>query len=168
VEPVAVHAGLWSWSEPGLFHVPPIVPFGWSAFAGFSAWISRKAAQWRSPFFTYWVVIVLPVVGTHLILLMVWWSVFRWVSTPIHPIYGVVIAWTTTLYLLIRIRSNQTGKRVENRTLLLRLPGAVFFFALLAFRGGGSLWLPLYALAFAPPYLALLAQPYHPLPGRRL
>ncbi|MCS6913140.1 MAG: carotenoid biosynthesis protein, partial [Myxococcota bacterium] len=33
IEPIAVAAGLWSWSEPGLFGVPPIGMLGWAVFA---------------------------------------------------------------------------------------------------------------------------------------
>ena len=34
IEPIAVHAGLWTWTEPGLFAVPPIGIIGWAYFAG--------------------------------------------------------------------------------------------------------------------------------------
>lgn len=32
IEPIAVNAGLWAWSEPGLFAVPPIGIIGWATF----------------------------------------------------------------------------------------------------------------------------------------
>src|SRR5439155_24844517 len=34
IEPIAVRAGLWRWTEPGLFAVPPVGILGWALFAG--------------------------------------------------------------------------------------------------------------------------------------
>jgi hypothetical protein len=49
---------------------------------------------------------------------------------------------------------------VEKKTLLLRLPAALFVFLLLVLNAGGSGLLVVYALAFVPPYLTLMAQQY--------
>jgi hypothetical protein len=69
IEPVAVHAGLWYWTEPGLFSVPPIGIFGWAAFASLaSLWLRvARGRHWL------WDLLVVPwaLVGTHLFLLAI-------------------------------------------------------------------------------------------------
>jgi hypothetical protein len=49
---------------------------------------------------------------------------------------------------------------VEKKTLLLRLPAALFVLLLLVLNASGSGLLVLYALGFVPPYLTLMAQQY--------
>lgn len=39
IEPIATHAGLWSWNLPGAFGVPPIGPVGWACYAGAACWL---------------------------------------------------------------------------------------------------------------------------------
>ena len=43
-----MHAGLWTWTEPGLFAVPPIGIIGWAYFAG-AAMACLDGARARSP-----------------------------------------------------------------------------------------------------------------------
>jgi hypothetical protein len=160
MEPVATSAGLWSWFEPGLFRVPPIVPFGWAVFAASSSWSCWRIRHQTPTLIDCFRLILLPVITAHGVLLIIWWGVFRWVNSTIHPIYGVVLAWTVAIYVVIRILQRKTGKRLERKTLLLRLPGALFFFGLVVLKSHGDPWLTLYALAFAPPYLALMSQQY--------
>ena len=164
IEPVSTHAGLWSWFEPGLFQVPPIVPFGWAVFGGLCAFTSQKIRRHQLPLPAHFLILFFPVMGTHLALITLWWGAFRWVNITIDPRYGVILAWAVTVYVVLRILQNKPGRRLEKKALLLRLPGALFFFALLALKNDGDHWLPAYALAFVPPYLTLMSQQYVPLP----
>jgi hypothetical protein len=56
------------------------------------------------------------------------------------------------------------GARVPLADLLVRLPGAAVFFVLLVVSARGSAALVAWALAFVPPYLALVARGAHPAP----
>jgi len=164
IEPISTTAGLWSWFEPGLFQVPPIVPFGWAVFGGLCAFTSQKIRRRELPLPAYFLILFFPVMGTHLTLLTLWWSTFRWMNITIDPMCGVILAWAVTVYGVVKILQSKPGRRLEKKALLLRLPGAVFFFALLALKGDGEPWLPVYALAFVPPYLTLMSQQYSSRP----
>jgi hypothetical protein len=146
IEPIAVHAGLWTWREGGLFAVPLIGITGWSFFAWASAaWQSR----WRGAREVL-VIAVAPFV-THALIVASWWAVFRWVRGPvaIAPALGVV--WMVLAGVAVAAR----GARVAWPVVLARAPGAAFFFALLALSGAPAA-LVAYALAFVPPYLAVM------------
>ena len=69
-------------------------------------------------------------------------------------------AWALSLFWVYAILRHGTGTRVGKKTLLLRLPAALFFFTLLALNAGDSELLVVYGVAFAPPYLTLMAQQY--------
>jgi uncharacterized membrane protein len=45
IEPIAVRAGLWRWTEPGLFQVPPIGILGWAFYAGLCMWLLEAAER---------------------------------------------------------------------------------------------------------------------------
>ncbi len=158
IEPLAVQAGLWAWEQPGLFHVPPVAILGWGGYAflciltleRFGCQRTRPGAEWR--------LLALPPLGVHAFLLSSWWAIFRWVNSPVSPVQAAAGAWGFFLCVTGAAFALNVGKRVERKVLLLRLPGAVFFFVLLAVSGRDAPWLVLYASAFVPPYLALLAQ----------
>jgi hypothetical protein len=160
MEPVATGAGLWSWFEPGVFRVPPVVFFGWAFFAGSSAWCCHRICHQRPTLAACLLMVFLPVITVHGVLLTMWWAVFRWVNSTVDPIYPVILAWIVSVCLVIRILRHKTGKRLEKKALLLRLPGALFFFGLLVLNTEQDFWLITYAFAFAPPYLALMSQQY--------
>lgn len=153
IEPVSVYAGLWHWNEPGLFGVPPIGVIGWGLFAAICAgtfgWADKRSRVWDIT------VIPATLLGTHLLLLLVWWGGLRYVSTmlPGLPAAGVVIAISVALSTCLW-RSG-TGRRICRWDLLLRIPAALFFGALLI------TWWPVpgalfaYFLAFTPPYVVL-------------
>jgi hypothetical protein len=145
IEPVAVRFGLWTWSEPGVFHVPPIGILGWAFFGG-----SCLAVFPRSRLATP----VLAPLATHVLLLASWWGALRWVSGPeITPWAAVGLAWMASIAVTVAL--GRRRPRAARADLLVRIPGAVFFFVLLAAaRAETALWA--YALAFVPPYLALL------------
>jgi hypothetical protein len=164
IEPIAVRAGLWRWTDPGLFGVPLVGIAGWAFFSGACVFVLERTRAML-------VVVVAPI-ATHALVLATWWIVFRWIQGPLPDAAAPIVVWIacTSLAVLAR-RANVT------RTLLLsRLPGALFFFALLgctlaapwpfaapdlatyAAPPARALLLLVYAAAFAPPYLVLLLQ----------
>jgi hypothetical protein len=159
IEPIAVHAGLWSWSagEPrALFAVPLVGVVGWSLFttaavATFEALDARAA---RPP----WGFAVVPVapLATHAALVAVWWGAFRWLGAGESPWAPALVAWV--LLGSATLLAWRVGPRVSVASIMARAPGAAFFFVLLAATARDSPPLVAYALAFAPPYVALVAR----------
>jgi hypothetical protein len=150
IEPIAVHAGLWRWTVPGLFAVPPIGIVGWAYFAGAAMLCLSRARPVAA-------VIIAPL-ATHLLLLGSWWLAFKWLSRPLPERPFVVAAWIilgALTALALRYRPGR-GQPAFRKDLLLRGPGAAFFFVLLALDARDLPSLCVYALAFVPPYLALL------------
>jgi hypothetical protein len=146
IEPVAVRAGLWTWSAPGPFAVPPIGVLGWAFFTVAAALALERAR----------LLVALAPVVTHALLVAAWWGALRWVSGP-WPVWPVVAGvWLASLGLTWRAL---VAPRVPAEVVLRRAPGALFFFGLLAARGDADVPLVAFALAFAPPYLALLVTP---------
>ncbi len=148
IEPIAVHAGLWTWTEPGLFAVPPIGIVGWAYFAGAAiACLQRGRAA---------AAVVLAPVATHALLVASWWALFRWLSRPLPPWPFVVAVWLVLGALAALAVRHRLARRVAASELLLRGPGAAFFFVLLGIYGRDQPPLIAWACAFAPPYFALL------------
>jgi len=150
IEPIAVHAGLWTWTRPGLFAVPPIGIIGWAYFAGAAMACVDRARPVAA--------IVAAPLATHVLLVASWWTAFKWLSRPLPAWPFVVAAWIvlgTLALAALRMRPGRghPGIRMD---LLLRGPGAAFFFVLLGLYGRDLPALVVYALAFVPPYLALL------------
>ena len=150
IEPIAVDAGLWSWTQPGPFGVPTIGVLGWGCFAaGIGAVVGRG-----------WPLVTALVVGPaacHALVLVLWWGAFRWLPDVPHPFLLPAAAWLVALTIVGAVwRHRPAGLR---RLVWLRAPAAIFFFTLLWLYGreedDGPLLL--WALAFAPPWLALLA-----------
>ena len=146
IEPIAVEAGLWTWTEPGLFRVPPIGILGWALFAFFAIGAMQRKLRFTIP---------VALLGTHASLLLLWWIFFRWVNdtVPAWPVVG--LAWVASLLLALLVRRRHLERRVPLVEMLLRVPAALFFFVLLAIDGLDVPALCLYALAFAPPYVLL-------------
>lgn len=155
IEVVAVRSGLWAWTTPGVFQVPLIGILGWAFFAFFCAWLLQRAGK-DYPKILFLLMPVLPVVATHILLLATWWGVLRWRSGAVHPLFAAAAAWTVSLILVFMIFKKRPGRSIKRKTLLWRLPAAMFFFVLLAVHGRNDVGLVLFTLAFAPPYLALL------------
>jgi hypothetical protein len=159
IEPIAVHAGLWSWSagEPrALFAVPLVGVVGWALFATaavavFEALDARGArAAW-----SFAVVPVAPL-ATHAALVAVWWGAFRWLGAGASPWTLPLVAWG--LLGSVTALAWRAGPRASVASIMARAPGAAFFFVLLAATARDSGPLVAYALAFAPPYVALVAR----------
>jgi hypothetical protein len=156
VEPIAVRAGLWTWSEPGIFGVPPIGVFGWAFFAGVCiAFFAANERRRRSP----WADLALPLVApaaTHVALIGAWWGAARWTSVPLPAWATAAVAWTVSATLLLLAIRSTARRRIPPAALLTRIPAAAFFYTLLALHGRGQPPLVVYALAFSPPYVALI------------
>ena len=160
IEPICVSAGLWYWNLPGLFGVPFIGILGWFFFALLSMRLMNPMAPDRPRSYDGLLLLVLPVIGTHLLLLLSWWCILRWTSFPFPLPVIIGIAWFVSFLITIIIHRNQTGRRIKKTTLLLRLPAALFFFVLLTVKAADPLSLAAYAFAFVPPYTAIMAQQY--------
>lgn len=146
IEPIAVAAGLWSWTRPGPFDVPVIGVLGWSYFALGACWAMR-----RRPL----LVLVAGPVAAHALLLATWWGALRWAPPPTSETPFVVAAVAASIAATVAIAKARAWTRVTTTQMLLRVPAAVFFFVLLALHARDDVWLVAYALAFAPPYLLL-------------
>jgi hypothetical protein len=151
IEPIAVKAGLWSWTEAGPFTVPVIGVLGWGFFAfGVVLVLERRA---HGPAARAAVLVAGPA-AAHVLLLSSWWAALRWLPRGDGAEAAlVVLAWLVSLFLAARV-----GLRagvVTLADLLLRVPAAAFFFVLLAIYARDDVPLVAYAVAFAPPYLAL-------------
>jgi hypothetical protein len=159
IEPIAVHARLWSWSSGGIFDVPPIGIVGWAFFAAaaVATFETLDAAKARIPASA--VVLVAAPAATHVALVGSWWMLFRWLP-GVPSLWAVAIAaWALLLPIAAVAWATAAGRRVPKIDLAARAPGAVFFFALLALTARDRGELVVYALAFALPYVALLARP---------
>ena len=160
VETVSVQSGLWSWNEPGIFNVPPIGVFGWACFAFLFILIFEEGKRRNVTKWYYLRALLFPVIGTHAMLLSIWWGIFRWINIPVDPKIATGSAWAVSLFLIYAILKHRTGTHVEKNILLLRLPAAIFFFTLLALNARESALLVVFGIAFAAPYLTLMAQQY--------
>jgi uncharacterized membrane protein len=160
IEPVGVHIGLWSWNEPGIFEVPPIAVLGWAYFAFLCMLHFGKGRRRNGTRRINLLIPVIAVLGTHLLLLITWWGAFRWVKITVDPRLAAGVAWTVSIFLVYAILRNRTGTRVEKKTLWLRLLGALFLYTWLALNANDSKSLIVYGVAFAPPYLTIMAQQY--------
>jgi hypothetical protein len=160
LEPVGAHSGLWSWKEPGIFDVPFIGVLGWAYFAFMCMlhfWKGRRRSGTRR---INLLILVIPALGTHLLLLTTWWVAFRWIKITVDPRLAVGVIWMVSIFLVYAILRNRTGTRVAKKTLWLRLLGALFLFTWLVLNADDSKLLIVYGVAFAPPYLTLMTQQY--------
>ncbi len=155
VEPVATHAGLWHWNLPGPFSVPLVGPLGWGFYAAAGVWcLDRLRGGWRLA-----TVLLAPALA-HLLILASWWGALRWVAAPwpesVALVAGLGFCGVATL---VALRARRGG-RLAWREAVPRAGAAAVFFALLGVRPDAAL--ALFALAFAPPWLALLPSPARP------
>ncbi len=151
IEPIAVQAGLWWWTHPGLFDVPLVGLLGWSFFAGLCMLVMQHAEKLKGRLL---ILLVAPL-GTHVLLLASWWGLLRWIEGPVPPWPAVALVWLISAALVVALLRWRPWRRVDLTSLLLRAPAAGFFFVLLALYGRDQIALVAYALAFAPPYLLL-------------
>ena len=155
IEPVSVHAGLWAWTEPGLLGVPVIGVFGWALFTLVAVGVFEVIRQQGRG--RVWDLVAIPAAFglTHLLILASWWGGLRWLSGPINPWIAAGVVWAISIAAAVAATRPSAGGRVPLRTLLLRVPAALFFFVLLGIHHEGAGPLIFWAVAFAPPYLVL-------------
>lgn len=169
IEPVAVRAGLWAWTRPGLFGVPPVGVLGWGIFAACAAavldWNDRRGAR---PWADLSVLLLAPL-GTHLGLLAAWWGLFRWIEGPVPEVPAVAVVLAASVVWTVAAARRGAGEAIPPWELLSRTPAATFFMVLLVLHGLDHLALVAWAVAFTPPNLALLAASLGAArrPGRR-
>lgn len=159
IEPIAVQAGLWEWTRPGFFDVPPIGIIGWALFAGLCLLLLERSERRGGSVWQGAAVILVAPVGTHGLLLGLWWGALRWVSTELSPWPFVVLAWALSLALTAAAVRTRAKERVPPAEMWIRVPATLYFLVLLFVFGRHELALVLYAFAFAPPYIALTRWP---------
>jgi uncharacterized membrane protein len=150
IEPIAVRAGLWSWSEPGVFHVPVIGILGWGFFAAAITWLLRRfegSARWAA--------VPLAVLATHAMLLAVWWGGLRWVWRD-ELAWGPCMAALGAASAVYTAAVVRTGARLPWRELGPRAAATGFFAALLVSRLDAPL--ALWAALFTPPWLVFVGR----------
>jgi hypothetical protein len=155
IEPIAVQSGLWAWTEPGLFNVPPIGVLGWAFFAALCmAFLKNNEGRNPSVLHELKILVIAPI-GTHLLLLCSWWGALRWVNhtLPQWPLVG--LAWLISIALSIYAIRCRAGRKVSLALMLTRVPAAAFFFVLLGLFASHQAALLAFAIAFVPPYLAI-------------
>jgi len=155
IEPVAVQAGLWSWTEPGLFLVPPVGIVGWAVFAAWALWLLDTPRLAGRGALRACLVMVLPALLTHACLLALWWGALRWLNGPVPPWPAVAAAWGLSVLVALHARSAAAPALLRRADLLVRVPPALVFFVLLVLHGRELPALVAWAVAFAPPYLVL-------------
>lgn len=147
IEPIAVHCGLWSWTEPGLFGVPPIGVLGWAFFTGLAVWV------WRVPIHRAWVLLLAPL-GTHVLLLATWWGLLRHLNGEVDPRLAVTALGIVAAMLSMRIARTRRAPPLGD--VWMRGPGAIFFFVLLALFARDHTLLVFWTVAFALPWVTLV------------
>lgn len=155
IEPISVSVDFWFWKSPGLFGVPPIGVLGWAYFSGIALAILRdqddKGWPWDA------VVLLVAPVGTHLLLLLSWWLVFKWISAPIPVQPALWFSYTVSLVASVGLWVMARRSAPRAMTLWMRVPAALFFLGLLLSVQETPMSLWIYAGAFVFPYSLLTA-----------
>lgn len=149
VEPIATHAGLWSWNLPGFLDVPLIGPLGWGCY-GAAATLVQDRVRRRG--LRLLALVVLSPLLAHAGILALWWGALRWLQQPIPAALAAACAMALCAVLaglIVRARL-----RLSWRDALSRAAAASVFAALLWARPEPHL--VAYAASFALPWLALL------------
>lgn len=155
IEPISVNFNLWFWYKPGLFGVPLIGILGWAYFSFFSAIFFAPVPLLSGIKLKLPLLILVSVIGTHLLLLISYWTYFKWTIRPLSPAYSAGSVWIVSAIISISFLVTKIGFRIELKTLLLRLPAAIFFYTLLFVKQNSPTALITYSLAFIPPYMVM-------------
>ena len=159
IEPIATHAGLWSWSLPGGFGVPPIGPVGWACYAAAACWLldlrgpavsAARGAQRAAAFAQVRAAVMAPLIA-HAGILAAFWGALRWVQAEI-PALAAVAASTCAGVLAALLARRRP--RLPWREAIPRAAAACIFAGLLL--AAPDRMLLLYAAPFALPWLSLL------------
>jgi len=155
IEAIAVNSGLWAWTEPGFFGVPPIGVVGWAVFAGgiMAVWSLADRSRW-SVGREIGATLLVPL-ATHAVLLAAWWGALRWVSAPLPDWAVAGVAALNGAVVTLEILRRRSALDIPPHVMLLRIPAALVFAWLLLFDVGAYAPLWIFAAAFAAPYIAL-------------
>ncbi len=166
IEPIAVQAGLWHWTQPGLLAVPPVGVLGWACFALVAFVVLQRAPADRLTPRTALGLLVVAPAGCHALLLALWWGVFRWLNQPVPPWPAVGVAAAVSVALTVAALRTRARHRVPRAEMLLRVPAAGFFVVLLLLEDAAPPALLAWSACFVGPYLACvdLAAPIGPRP----
>ncbi len=148
IEPIAVRVGLWHWTEPGLFDVPPIGILGWAMFTAFAMYVLRSHLH------PLWLVLIAPL-GAHVLLLATWYGLFRHFNGTITPLAAILVGAFVANLVIVRLLR---AAPLPLGTVMLRAPGALFFFALLILFALDDAALTVYAALFAVPWLVVVVR----------
>ena len=152
VESVAVHAGLWRWTQSGPFAVPVIGILGWAFFAAAAAkFILQRQQEDVTRVFGQ---IFLVALATHAALLVSWWACFRWLPILANTPLWIALAWLGSVPLSIFFYKQNYAESLPFWCLGCRIP-AVFFFVGLCVVYPPDLKLVVFIAAFVPPYMLL-------------
>jgi len=155
IEPIAVQTGLWRWFEPGLFNVPIIGVAGWAYFAMLAVAVLEWVERAQEPAVYEAAILLVAPLGAHVLLVATWWALFRWITVPIPSWPAVALGFAVSLGLAGWAAMAGARKRMPPAAIFSRMPPAIFFFVLLAVFGRAVPALVVWAVAFAPPWLAL-------------
>ncbi len=150
IEPIAVRAGLWHWTQPGVMTVPVVGIVGWGCYAFAATWLlavlppSRRTAM-----------IPLALVASHALVLALWWGLLRWVLREELPLSTTAPAMAVAS-VLYTVGVWRTGARLPWSELLPRAAATGFFAVLLARRADAPM--VLWAALFTPPWLLFCAR----------
>jgi hypothetical protein len=151
IEPLAVAAGLWRWTEPGLFGVPPIGVVGWAAFTFLWSCSANKPVAARA---------LVTFVGLHAVLLVLWWGGLRWISADVAPTGAIITLAIASLGGCLWAAGHAAARGFELRRAMLRVPGALFFAVL--FATSVRTWmLGVWTFLIALPWLVAVATAWH-------
>ncbi len=159
MEPIAVASKLWWWTQPGLWAVPPIGILGWAFHAGLCMAVLERNERAQATASADAAVLLLAPLGSHALLLLSWWGLFRWINTTLPPWPFVVVAWLLALSFTSWSVRRKARERIPPLDMWTRVPAALFFFVLLGLRCRHMLDLLAYALAFVAPYVSLTRWP---------
>ncbi len=148
IEPIAVRAGLWHWTEPGLFAVPPIGILGWAMFTALAMVVLRSRLH------ALWLVLIAPL-GVHVLLLATWYGLFRHFNGTVAPIAAIIVGAVIAIAVIAHVLRT-TPKPAA--IVMLRAPGALFFFVLLIVHALDDAYLTTYAALFAVTWLVVVAR----------
>lgn len=148
IEPIAVRAGLWSWSVPGPLGVPLVGPVGWACFAASAIAALERLGGWRR-----WAVVLVAPAASHALWWLAWWSLFRWLPVFADE-WAVGLALVLNLGVVGWLVHAGRARTVPLWPTASRFAPAGLFFALLwQAQAPRVLWL--HSLAFALPWLVM-------------
>ena len=156
MEVIAVEAGYWTWFEAGYLHVPLMGIVGWGCF-GFIACLWLDALERGDRIAAHGLTPVITVLGTHALLLALWWGALRWVLRgDLGPNALVGFGVIAVLFGIAVWRARKLGLGVLPHTVTAPrvMATSVFVALLMSLPDASSQWVHLGAAAV--PYLIAL------------